>query len=99
METVEGAARESTRESALRERARKRIQDRRDFHRHLAIYLLVNGMLVGIWAVVTPDVFFWPIFPILGWGIGVIMHGWETYADQEITDAEIAREVERLHGK
>jgi class 3 adenylate cyclase len=40
---------------------------------HFTIYLLVNVMLIGIWAA-TGGGYFWPIWPILGWGIGVGCH-------------------------
>jgi class 3 adenylate cyclase len=40
---------------------------------HLAIYLVVNVMLVGIWAA-SGGGYFWPVWPILGWGIGVGCH-------------------------
>ena len=43
------------------------------FRMHLAIYVLVNVMLVGIWAAGGGG-YFWPIWPILGWGIGVGSH-------------------------
>jgi class 3 adenylate cyclase len=40
---------------------------------HLTTYLLVNLMLIGIWAAAGGG-YFWPIWPILGWGIGVGCH-------------------------
>jgi class 3 adenylate cyclase len=40
---------------------------------HLTTYLLVNLMLVGIWAASGAG-YFWPIWPILGWGIGLGCH-------------------------
>jgi class 3 adenylate cyclase len=40
---------------------------------HLAIYVVVNVMLVGIWAA-SGGGYFWPVWPILGWGIGVGCH-------------------------
>jgi class 3 adenylate cyclase len=40
---------------------------------HLTIYLLVNLMLIGIWAA-SGGGYFWPIWPMLGWGIGVGSH-------------------------
>ena len=57
-------------EQELRKLAVSRLRKKRDFRTHVAIYVIVNAMLVGIWAV-TGAGFFWPIFPILGWGIGV----------------------------
>jgi class 3 adenylate cyclase len=40
---------------------------------HLAVYVVVNVMLVGIWAA-SGGGYFWPVWPILGWGIGVGCH-------------------------
>src|SRR3954447_8864744 len=40
---------------------------------HLATYLVVNLLLIGIWAA-SGGGYFWPIWPILGWGIGVGCH-------------------------
>jgi class 3 adenylate cyclase len=40
---------------------------------HLTVYLVVNVMLIGIWAA-TGGGYFWPIWSILGWGIGVGCH-------------------------
>jgi hypothetical protein len=40
---------------------------------HLAIYVAVNVMLIGIWAA-SGGGYFWPIWPMLGWGIGVGCH-------------------------
>jgi class 3 adenylate cyclase len=41
---------------------------------HLTYYVLVNVLLIGIWAA-SGGGYFWPIWPILGWGIGVAAHG------------------------
>jgi class 3 adenylate cyclase len=40
---------------------------------HFTTYLLVNLMLIGIWAAAGGG-YFWPIWPMLGWGIGVASH-------------------------
>jgi hypothetical protein len=80
----------------LRKQARERVEKKRDFKTHLFIYALVNAALVGTWAIATPNAIFWPIFPILGWGIGVVANAWDVFARQPITDAEIDREERRL---
>lgn len=41
---------------------------------HLRAYIAVNLMLVAIWAL-TGAGYFWPIWPIVGWGIGLIADG------------------------
>jgi hypothetical protein len=80
----------------LHKQARERLEKKRDFKTHLFIYVLVNAALVGIWAIATPDALFWPIFPILGWGIGVVANAWDVYGRKPITDAEVEREAQRL---
>ena len=84
-------------DDALRDTAVRRLRKKRDFGIHALVYLLVNGFLVVIWAVTSGD-FFWPIFPILGWGIGVAGNAWEVFVRKPITDAEVDREEKRLRG-
>jgi class 3 adenylate cyclase len=44
------------------------------FKIHLTLYVLVNAFLIGIWAA-SGGGYFWPVWAILGWGIGVAAHG------------------------
>ncbi len=61
----------------------------------LGIYLAVNAVLVLIWAV-SSATSFWPVWPILGWGIGVAAHALRVYAGRsEISEAQIDRELHR----
>ena len=43
----------------------------RELRAHVTKYALVMTLLVLIWAVTTPTGHFWPIWPMLGWGIAV----------------------------
>lgn len=45
-----------------------------DFREHLGVYLAVNTLLVTIW-VLTGAGYFWPVWPFMGWGIAVVVHG------------------------
>lgn len=87
-----------TDEERLRERAMRRLKSQADFRTHLLMYLLVNGVLVVIWAV-TGAAMFWPIFPILGWGIGLAAHGWDAFGPDRITEDRIHREMDRMRGR
>jgi hypothetical protein len=87
----------ATGEQALRERAVKRLKKQSDFRVHVLIYLMVNAFLVVIWAMTNPG-FFWPIFPIAGWGIGVVANAWDAYGRDVPTESQISREMERLRG-
>jgi hypothetical protein len=46
---------------------------RAELRAHLTSFVLVNTLLVAIWAVTGAD-YFWPIWPILGWGLGIASH-------------------------
>ncbi len=85
---------ESTTEQR-RQVAIKRIKDKNDFRTHLVVYLAVNTMLVVIWAF-TGAGFFWPIFPIVGWGVGVVMNAYVVYRGNIYTEAQIEREMKNL---
>ena len=83
-------------EEQLRRLAIERIRKRSEFKMHLLSYVLVNAFLVGIWAV-TGAGFFWPIFPILGWGIGVAFNAYDVYRRPIPTEAQIQHEIDELH--
>jgi hypothetical protein len=80
-----------------REIAYKRVKSKRDFRNHVAIYVIVNLMLIGIWAV-SDSSYFWPIWPILGWGIGLAINAWTVFFEKPITEDDIRKEMERGGG-
>jgi hypothetical protein len=82
-------------DSDERERALKRLEAKRDFKQHATAYVVVNIGLVVIWALSSPGAYFWPIWPILGWGIGLAFHAWGTFGARPITEADIQREIDR----
>jgi 2TM domain-containing protein len=84
-----------TREQATRDRAVAQLKKRRDFRGHLLVYVLVNAFLVVIWAITDSHGFFWPVFPIGIWGIGVVMNAWDVYWRPQFTEEDIRREIER----
>jgi 2TM domain len=77
-----------------REAAIKRLRARRGFKIHVAIYLVVNALIVVVWAS-SGGGYFWPIWAMLGWGIGLAFHGWSVYLPKRISEDEIRREMER----
>ena len=86
-------------DQVLREKAIKQLKKQRDFRGHLLVYVLVNAFLVVIWALTNPDGFFWPVFLIAGWGIGVVMNAWDVYRGDEFSEAQIRSEMERFQGR
>ena len=82
----------------LREAAVESLKKKAEFRAHVLVYALVNSFLVAIWAV-TGSGFFWPVFPIAGWGIGLVLHAWDTYRVQVPTEEDIRREMDRLRSR
>ena len=79
----------------VRERAIARLKQKRDFGAHLFVYLVVNGFLLGIWAL-TGSGFFWPVFPMFLWGIGLVLNAWDVYGRKPVSEDRIRREMERM---
>jgi hypothetical protein len=77
-----------------RSAAVKRIKEKRDFRTHVAVYLIVNLFLIGIWWF-SGRGYFWPIWVILGWGVGVALNAWQIFFDRPISDEDIEREMRR----
>jgi hypothetical protein len=77
-----------------RERARKRLEDRRDFGSHAIAFVVVNAFLLGVWAV-TGSGYFWPAWVLAAWGVGLVLHGWDALIRRPITEHDVDREVER----
>jgi Domain of unknown function (DUF1707)/2TM domain len=58
-------------------RAARAAAARRGVRIHLAAYLAASLLMIGIWLAVAMTVaawYFWPVWPILGMGIGVVSH-------------------------
>ncbi len=55
------------------EQARKRVRDLRGFYVHIAVYIVViSGIALINW--VTDPSYWWVIWPMIGWGIGLGAH-------------------------
>jgi hypothetical protein len=82
-------------ESDIREQAKQRLQKRSDLGSHVVAYVLINAMIVGIWAI-TGAGYFWPAWVLLGWGVGLALNIWDVFFRHPITEADIEREVQRM---
>lgn len=55
------------------EDAKKRVGELKEFYQHLLTYLVVNAFLIVVNRLTSPG-YNWFIWPLLGWGIGLILH-------------------------
>jgi hypothetical protein len=51
---------------------------RTEWRRHVLAFVAVNLLLVGIWAASGAG-YFWPIWPLLGWGFALASHTSESF--------------------
>jgi hypothetical protein len=78
------------------EEAKKRVEEKRDFLIHLIAYIVVNAVLVLVWAF-TSRGFPWFIFPLGGWGIGLFFHFMGVFVFPGMSNRDaIEREAEKI---
>lgn len=81
----------------LRRLAIRRADMRLAFRSHLFAYAIVNAGLVAIYVMTSFGHYFWPIWPMIGWGIGLGAHAATVYMDGEnLRDRMIEEELEKL---
>lgn len=79
------------RDEMLWQMAKKRAAFKRSF----SVYVMVNAFLIAVWYFSSgPDPYFWPVWPIIGWGFGILMQYLAAYQGNNIFTAE--EEYERL---
>lgn len=82
----------------LRKLAISQLRRKRGLQAHVIAYLSVNLLLVAIWYF-SGRGYFWPVFLILGWGIGVVFNIWDVYVPERVTEERIQQEIRRLKGR
>jgi hypothetical protein len=94
MKTVEG--RIMSADAPQVAQARRRAARRLGFLIHAAVFAAVNVALIAINVVAAPA-YPWAIFPLLGWGFGLLMHGLVAFGVfGRIYQSLVARELARL---
>jgi len=74
--------------------AKKRVA----FKVNLLVYIIMNLMLIALWYFTTgASSYFWPIWPILGWGLGVLFQYIDAYWNNNLFSEE--KEFEKLKRK
>lgn len=76
--------------------ARKRVRALKEFYGHLTTFIMVNALLVGINLISSPE-HLWFLYPLLGWGIGLVAHAVNTFGVAGSSSWE-ERKVQALTG-
>lgn len=83
-------------EAHLRAAARRRLEAEAGSWRFLALWGVLALLFVAIWAVSSPGGYFWPVWPIIGVGIGVAFSFFESYGSRRITEERVDAELARM---
>ncbi len=89
------AATDPATDPELRAAALTRLEEVKAFKIHLTVYAAVIGFLVAVW-LVTGGGYFWPIWPMLGWGLGLGLHAASLRWEREPTEEEISEQARRI---
>jgi len=79
------------------ERAKTRVEEKLGFVMHLACYVVVNIFLVALNLATSPG-YFWAKWAMLGWGIGLALHGVGVFivgGNSRLKERLIEREIRR----
>ena len=82
------------------ERAAEKIDRKIRFYRNLMSYIIVNAFLLLINAIFTQE-FWWVMFPIFFWGIGVVVDFLKAFVfvnicAEDYRERKIAEELEKM---
>ena len=82
------------------DRVAEKVDKKIRFYRNLMSYVLVNAFLAIINFLFTPE-FWWVLFPVFFWGIGVVIDFFRAFAfadafGDDYRERKIAEEMEKL---
>ena len=89
-------------EAEIYAQARKRVEEKKGFFVHLTVYVLVNTMMILVWAFIARSSHPWFVWTLGGWGIGLVITYLNAFA---LTcrscgeNREIAKEINRIKGE
>ena len=88
-------------EQEMYQLAKERAEAKIRFYIHLAVFLVINCLLIVINLKTSPGSL-WFLWPLCGWGIGVVLHGLKVLgvfnynaAKQRLIAKELAKEKYR----
>ncbi len=89
-------------ENSLYEKARKRVKRKKEFYQHLTTYLVMSGFFFALNRFTSPETTWW-IWPVLGWGLGVVFDYFDAFGmpgvgtlDDNWEEQQIQEEIRKM---
>ena len=73
-------------------KAKKKVENLKAFYTHVMVYFLVN-IFIFVINLLTYDGYWWFIFPLCGWGIGLVAHGISVFTDSKFGSSWEKRKI------
>ena len=84
-------------EDEIYELAKQRVKAKKDFYSHLGAWVIVNIVLVIVWALSTPGGYMWFLWPLCIWGFFVLVHFVQVFILKARSDkVSIEKEAEKI---
>lgn len=64
-------------------RAKKKVENLKAFYIHLSVFILVN-IFIFVINLMSYDGIWWFVYPLGGWGIGLVAHGLTVLAESKL---------------
>ncbi len=81
----------------IREQAIARVKAKDELRGLVGSWVLVTAIVLSVYYFTTPNGYFWPVWPILGVGLGVVSQAWRVYRlGTDNKEARIQAEIDRL---
>jgi hypothetical protein len=80
------------------QKAKERVENKIGFFTHLAAFVIINLVLIGINLVTTSD-YYWFIWPLIGWSVGLLFHGIAVFVfmgDSSLKERMIEKEMRKV---
>jgi len=84
-------------EEEVYEVAKKRVKVKKEFYGHLGAWVLVNTLLVIIWALTSPGGYMWFLWPLCIWGFFVLVHSIQAFVFKPSSEkGAVEKEAEKI---
>ena len=74
-------------DDARYEAAKKRVEEMKGLYMHVGMFVIINLALFAINMITNPDSL-WFYWPLLGWGVGVVIHVFAFVAEGRVLGPE-----------
>jgi hypothetical protein len=85
---------EASIEREIRRKAEKRVHAKVGFYWHFMVFVMTMAAVVAINLHYTPQRL-WFVWPLCGWGAGLLMHAFATFQARGMTEDMVQAEIRR----